>query len=270
MQDNPEKISSLLNIMAKLRDPESGCPWDVKQTYQSIVPYTIEETYEVVDAIERDDFDELKSELGDLLFQVVFYCQIAREEGHFEFNDVIDSICDKLVRRHPHVFSDKTFESEDELHRAWEASKHQERQNKVESASFMDDVPLSLPALKRAQKLQKRAAKQGFDWPDVEGVWAKIEEEIIEIKHEELTGNQERLEDEVGDLLFAVVNLARHYKLDAESILRKATQKFENRFRVMEQHITESNLELNQLNLEQMEAYWQMAKRVLSDISNSD
>ncbi|MEE4244964.1 MAG: nucleoside triphosphate pyrophosphohydrolase, partial [Kangiellaceae bacterium] len=171
-----DKLESLRQVMRMLRDPESGCPWDLKQSYRSITPYTLEEVYEVIDAIERDDFSDLKGELGDLLFQIIFYCQLAEENNHFSFNDVVSGIVKKLVSRHPHVFSNKTYNDEASIHKAWEDLKHQERQTKNQAASLMDDIPKVLPALKRAQKMQKRAAKQGFDWPSTDGVWQKISE----------------------------------------------------------------------------------------------
>lgn len=261
-------IERLLSIMAQLRDPESGCPWDKKQTFKTIVPYTIEETYEVADAIEREDFNELKSELGDLLFQVVFYAQMAKEESRFNFDDIVNAIADKLERRHPHVFGSKQFESEDELHKAWEQQKHQERQAKDASASVLDDVPSSFPALVRAQKIQKRAAKIGFDWPDQTGVWDKLFEEIDELKqvitervvNGDSQHTSDRIEDEFGDVLFSMINLSRHLKVDAESALRRATKKFEGRFRLVEKLVAENEQEIANLSLEQLEGYWLQAK----------
>jgi len=257
-------LEKLVDVMTQLRDPESGCPWDLKQTYKTIIPYTIEETYEVVDAIERHDMDDLKGELGDLLFQVVFYCQLAKEEGHFAIDQVIESVCDKLITRHPHVFSDETYETEQALNLAWENTKHQERKKNKNQTSLLDDIPESLPALTRAEKVQKRAAKQGFDWTDIAQVWDKVYEEIAELKHEEQTAEPEqtdKIEDELGDLMFAIVNLSRHYKLNAESALRRATKKFESRFRIMEQQIDREQKTLSEMTLNDMEQQWQQAKR---------
>lgn len=260
-------LHKLVEVMAQLRDPNSGCPWDLKQTYKTIIPYTIEETYEVVDAIERHDMEDLKGELGDLLFQVVFYCQLAKEEGHFAVDEVIDSVCTKLISRHPHVFADESYESEQALIQAWENQKHQERKNNKDQTSFLDDIPESLPALARAEKVQKRAAKQGFDWNNIEQVWEKVYEEIDELKHEEQVAQPEqtdKIEDELGDLMFALVNLSRHYKLNAESALRRATKKFESRFRKMEQQIDQEQKTLSEMTLDEMEQQWQQAKRVKS------
>ncbi len=257
-------VERLINIMAQLRDPDTGCPWDLKQSYQTIVPYTIEETYEVVDAIEREDYDDLKAELGDLLFQVVFYCRLAEEEQRFNFDDVVNAVSDKLTLRHPHVFGNSEFKTDEELHKAWELQKHKERQQKDSNASLMDDVPKHFPALKRAQKLQKRAAKQGFDWPTIDGVWQKIEEELIELKQElqQQECSKDAIEDEFGDVLFSMVNLSRFLKLDSESALRRATGKFEQRFRQMEQLMVDDGVELGQLTLDEMESYWQKNKQL--------
>jgi ATP diphosphatase len=258
-------VARLIQIMTQLRDPKSGCPWDRKQTYQSIVPYTIEETYEVVDAIERQDYDDLKQELGDLLFQVVFYCQIAQEQGRFDFNQVAHAVSDKLTHRHPHVFSDKEYESEDSLNQDWEKQKHRERKRKNQKASVLDDIPKSFPALMRAQKVQKRAARQGFDWPSIEGVWHKLEEELHELRQEvnRKSVNHKAVEDELGDVLFTLVNLSRHLKQDSEACLRRATDKFERRFRCMEKLIEQQGASLEALTLDEMEHFWQLAKKRL-------
>jgi ATP diphosphatase len=256
--ENAKGIDRLLNLMQALRDPEGGCAWDRQQTYQSIIPFTIEEVYEVVETIENNDFDNLKQELGDLLFQIVFYAQLAKEENRFEFNDLVDAICDKLISRHPHVFADKTYQTEEELSQAWYESKQQEKKIKAQSdISILSDIPKSLPELKRADKIQKRVAKVGFDWDNTEQVWAKINEEIEEVKQAEQGNNSSHLEEEIGDLLFAITNLARHHKIDSDMALRKANQKFENRFRELER-ITEQPV--NELTLEQMEALWQKVK----------
>lgn len=260
-------IENLAEIMRKLRDPDSGCPWDIKQNYQTILPYTIEEVYEVADAIERNDFSDLKTELGDLLFQVVFYAQIAAEDGHFNLSDVIETICEKLTRRHPHVFGDKESfrdkESLDEsaINQAWENHKHLERQAKItgsKTASLLDDIPTVLPELKRAQKIQNRVAKQGFDWNNVQQVWDKLAEESKEVKEAAETGDLSRLQDEIGDLLFVCVNLARHYKVDADMALRHSNKKFESRFRKVEQLAKYS---ISKYSLEELEEFWQEAKK---------
>ena len=234
-------IDKLLNLMAALRDPVGGCPWDLQQDYQSVLPYTIEEVYEVAEAIENKDFDSLKDELGDLLFQVIFYAQIAKEEERFEFDDIIENICDKLIRRHPHVFSRANFPDKQQMSDAWEEQKHQERLDKSTlQSSVLDDIPKALPELKRAHKIQKRVAKVGFDWPDVSYVWDKVAEEGEEVKEAVKEGNKEHIEEELGDLMFALVNLTRHYGVDADMALRKANQKFEKRFRHVESHSTKA------------------------------
>jgi len=232
--------------MARLRDPDHGCPWDREQTYATIVPHTIEEAYEVADAIAREDWAELRDELGDLLFQVVFYAQIAREEGRFEFEDVARGIVEKMTRRHPHVSA------------AWERLKAAE---KAESPTgVLEGVPLALPALTRAVKLQKKASKVGFDWGALEPILAKIEEEIGEIRHEITTcAPAERLADELGDVLFAVANLARHLKLDPEAALRGTNQKFERRFRRIEQWLAEDGRAPAQSTLAEMDALWDLS-----------
>ncbi len=266
MSNLSEKMNTLLEVMKKLRDPVSGCPWDQSQSYQSIVPYTIEEAYEVADAIEQKDFEQLKNELGDLLFQVVFYAQIAQEEGRFDFYDIVDGICSKLIVRHPHVFADKKYEHESEIHAAWEQQKHQDRLIKNEQASFLDDIPKSLPSLKRAQKMQKRAAKQGFDWPNIEDVWLKLDEELAELKDEiassnNLAVNKGAIEDELGDVFFTLVNLSRFLSCDSEWVTAKASKKFESRFRVLEKRIRQDGKDLSSMNIDEMEDYWQAVKR---------
>lgn len=258
-------VDRLLEIMARLRDPQTGCPWDLKQTYASIVPHTLEEAYEVADAIERGDFAELKDELGDLLFQVVFYAQIAREEGRFDFEQVAEAIGEKLVRRHPHVFGDARFDSDEAFAEAWELRKAEERKAKGQAAtepSLMDGVTLGLPALIRAEKLQRRAAKAGFDWTDPAPVFAKIHEEIDEVRAEMQSGApRERVAGEVGDLLFAVANLARHLGVNAEEALRQTNRKFETRFRYIERALAAQGRRAEACSLEELEALWQEAKR---------
>jgi len=241
-------LDRLVTIMARLRDPQAGCPWDIEQTFATIAPYTIEEAYEVADAIERDDMAALKDELGDLLLQVVFHSRMAEEAGHFAVGDVIDAISDKMVRRHPHIFADQSVEQWD-----WEAIKAEERSDGG-SSSAMDGVASALPALMRAQKLQKRAARTGFDWPDVMGAVEKIGEEIEELLDAE--SEVERI-DEAGDLLFAAVNMVRHMGVSAEDALRAANAKFERRFRAME---TDAGDAFAGLSLEDKEQLWQRAK----------
>ena len=253
MQAFRHDIQPLADIMTKLRNPDGGCPWDVEQNFASIAPYTIEEAYEVADAIERNDMDALKDELGDLLLQVVFHSQMASEAGHFTLTDVIQGICDKMVRRHPHVFADVAADNADTVVTNWEAIKAAERSGK-EDDSALAGVAAALPALLRAQKIQKRAARTGFDWLSIDGAKAKIFEEIEEV--EAATSDDER-ENEMGDLLFAAVNMSRFLKIDAESALKAATAKFERRFRHMETHAGGG---FTALPLDEKEALWQAAK----------
>jgi len=227
-------IKNLIGIMARLRDPERGCPWDRVQTFRSVAPYTIEEAYEVADAIERENPADLVDELGDLLFQVVFHAQIAREAGEFDFEDVADAIAGKMIRRHPHVFGDADARSQAEQSRHWEEMKAAERSAKGSGGSVLDDVPTALPALTRAVKLQRRAARCGFDWPNPEEVFDKVQEELEELRDAVRTGDRTEIDGELGDLLFTVANLARHLGADPESCARAATTKFERRFRELE------------------------------------
>ncbi len=254
-------ISKLLEIMVQLRDPQHGCPWDVEQNFRTIAPFTIEEAYEVADAIERDDLEALEDELGDLLFQVVFHAQMASELGRFSFGDVVARVCDKMVRRHPHVFAEESVDSATAQTEAWERHKAAERAGKSARAGVLDDVPATRPALARAVKLGKRAARVGFDWPDREGVLEKIREELAELETElaEATA-PERVAEEMGDLLFALANLARHLGLDPETALRGTNLKFESRFRYLERRLADSGLRPEQATLERMEALWQEAK----------
>lgn len=247
-----DQIERLLAIMARLRDPDGGCEWDLAQNFSSIAPYTIEEAYEVADAIARNSLDELKDELGDLLLQVVFHARMAEESGHFDFSDVAKSISDKMEQRHPHIFGDETGTMGEER---WEAIKASERAEKGAS-SALDGVALALPALMRAQKLQKRAARTGFDWPDPNGSEAKIIEEIEELNT--ASCEAERI-DEAGDLLFAAVNFVRAHGVTAEDALRAANAKFERRFRMME---TLAGGAFEELSLDQQEALWIEAKRL--------
>lgn len=258
-------IDRLIDIMARLRDPVDGCPWDVEQDFASIARYTVEEAYEVADAIDRDDRAALREELGDLLLQVVFHARMAEEEKSFDFEDVAGAIADKLVRRHPHVFDKENHTSEDSLRNAWETLKADERAEKAanrgEDASVLDDVPVGFPALTRAEKLQKRAARVGFDWESIGPVLAKLEEEIGELKVEmEQGGTPERLSDELGDVLFSTVNLARHLKIDPEFALRGTNAKFETRFRHVETSLRNDGIVWGEVGIDEYERRWQAAK----------
>jgi nucleoside triphosphate diphosphatase len=249
-------LDRLLAIMARLRDPARGCEWDVAQTFSTIAPYTIEEAYEVVDAIERDDMADLREELGDLLLQVVFHSRMAQEAGHFSFEDVAAAVADKMEKRHPHIFGDKAGEHWSRESR-WEAQKADEREAKG-ATSAMDGVAQALPALMRAEKLQKRAARQGFDWPDTQGPAAKLAEEAQELA--EARNEAERVE-EAGDLLFAAVNVVRAHGVAAEDALRAANAKFERRYRAMEAFARGQGEDFARLSLDQQEALWQAAKQ---------
>jgi len=253
-------LARLLEIMRRLRDPQGGCPWDREQDFASIAPYTIEEAYEVADAIARGGPPEIESELGDLLFQVVFHAQMGAERGWFEFASVADAISDKLTARHPHVFADAEIASVAEQNRAWEEHKARERAARSGAASELADVPLALPALARAAKLGKRAARVGFDWPDAAGVRAKILEELGETDAAAAADEAGRME-ELGDLLFAVANWSRHLKVDPEEALRLANAKFERRFQAMESLARERSLELKSLDAAAWDALWNEVKR---------
>jgi ATP diphosphatase len=260
-------IEDLRYLMRRLRDPKSGCPWDLKQNFQSLTSHTIEEAYEVVDAIEQDDMSHLREELGDLLFQIIFYSQLAEEQSQFSFDDIISTITQKLIRRHPHVFPEGTIESSRvsladaeivEIKRVWEEIKRQERTDKGVGKT-LDDIPLALPALNRALKLQKRAANVGFDWSDIKPVIEKINEEVIELEVEIKRGDKVRMADELGDLLFSCVNLARHLKLDPETSLRGANQKFKRRFESME--LLAGKTKIEDHSADQLELLWGKVKR---------
>jgi ATP diphosphatase len=258
-------IDDLLDVMAKLRDPDGGCPWDVEQTFETIAPYTIEEAYEVADAISHGDMDQLEDELGDLLFQVVFYAQMSRETGGFDFEAVAKRIATKMRDRHPHVFGDAEERTSKGQTVAWETQKAGERERRAarsgQRPSVLDGVALALPALMRAQKLQKRAAREGFDWPDLVPVVAKIREELEELEAEIAAGAPEdRLTDEAGDLLFACVNLVRHLGLDAEVALRETNAKFERRFRHVEQVLEDRGKTPSDSDLDEMDSLWNAAK----------
>jgi nucleoside triphosphate diphosphatase len=252
-------MDRLLEIMAALRNPERGCPWDLEQDFASIAPYTLEEAYEVADAIERNDLEALREELGDLLLQVVFHAQMAREQGAFGFEDVAAGICDKMLRRHPHVFGDARVESAEAQTRAWDAIKAAEKAARGAGGGLLDDVPAALPALTRAGKFGKRAARIGFDWPDATGPRAKIDEELAELDTAVATGAPvESLEAEIGDLLFSVANLARHHGVDPEAALRRTNARFARRFRHVEDRLAQSGQA--QASLEQLDAWWEEAK----------
>ncbi|MGM0985298.1 MAG: nucleoside triphosphate pyrophosphohydrolase [Pseudomonadota bacterium] len=280
MSQSRHDLDDLLTLMAVLRDPEQGCPWDVKQDWDSIVPHTLEEAYEVADAIERRAWDELPGELGDLLFQVVYYSQFGAEEGRFDFHEVVHVLTAKMLRRHPHVFPDGTLVSrrprgmsaEDMetrlVHSRWESLKAEERAERAGdtrdtgTASVLDDVPRTLPALSRAAKLSKRAARVGFDWPDTSGVLAKIREELDEVEEAIAAGDRAHAVEEVGDLLFAVTNLARTLKTDPEQCLRATNAKFERRFRHVEAALAAAEVPLQEAGLATMERHWQAAKHL--------
>jgi MazG family protein len=256
-------MEQLLEIMERLRDPETGCPWDREQTFRSIAPYTIEEAYEVADSIERGELDELREELGDLLFQVVFYAQMAKEQGHFDFHGIVAAISEKMLRRHPHVFGGEKIADAAEQSTAWERHKSAERRAKsAQSPSQLDGVAQALPALVRAEKLQKRASRVGFDWPSVEGVAAKVKEELAELEAERRqSSDHRRLLEEVGDLLFSCVNLARHLEVDAEAALRDSNSKFERRFRAVEAGLSGQGKSVATASLEEMDGMWDEIKR---------
>jgi nucleoside triphosphate diphosphatase len=254
------ELRRLLDIMAALRDPEHGCPWDKEQSFATIAPYTIEEAYEVADAIARRDLASLPDELGDLLFQVVYHARMAEEAGHFAFADVARSIADKMVRRHPHVFGDAATRDSATQTAAWEEQKSAERAARAETGALAG-VPIGLPALTRAAKLTTRAARVGFDWPDASAVLAKLDEEVAELRAELPGADPDRLADELGDLLFVLANLARKLDLDAEACLRQANLKFAKRFNTMEQSAGSVGNSLSQMSLEGMEAEWQKVKQ---------
>ena len=267
-------IDRLLAIMARLRDPAQGCPWDIEQTFATIAPYTIEEAYEVADAIERGDLGDLKDELGDLLLQVVFHARMAEEQGAFGFEDVARAVNDKMVRRHPHVFADESYGSLAEQKQGWEQLKAAERQEKGRTGSLLDDVPVGLPALTRAVKLSRRAAGVGFVWPSAKEVLEKLDEEVAELKVEVAAGDIEKARQEMGDVLFVVANLARALDVDPEDALRATNAKFVRRFRYIEQKLAEDGKSPESSDLPEMDALWNEAKaaeagRVEGDLAAS-
>ena len=259
-------INKLLDIMKSLRDPETGCPWDLEQNFSTIAPYTLEEAYEVADAISRDDMNNLCSELGDLLFQVIYHSQLADEQGLFNFNDVALKINEKLIRRHPHVFGDSKMIDAKSQSIAWEQIKRQERlEGKTitdQDNGLLDGINKAIPALARAQKLQNRAATVGFDWDDIQAVLDKIKEEFDEVEAEINSDirNTKKIEDEIGDLIFSCVNLARQFQIDSESALRNTNKKFEKRFAYIENSLMEQGIDLNEATLEIMDQLWNEAK----------
>jgi len=256
---SPSPIQRLLEVMARLRDPKTGCQWDVEQTFATIAPYTVEEAYEVADAIERNDLKELREELGDLLFQVVFHSRMAEEMGEFRFDDVVEAVTEKLIRRHPHVFADAGYRSSKEQTLAWEEIKAAERKGKAKHG-VLDDVPAGLPALTRAVKLTKRAGRVGFDWPSTDEVIDKLHEELDELKAEIAAGDQAKVRAEMGDLLFVVANLARKLDVEPEDALRAANAKFVRRFHHIEARLAEDGRTPDQSDLAEMDALWNEAR----------
>ena len=260
---NNTPIEQLIEIMATLRDPQKGCQWDLKQDFASIVPHTIEEAYEVAEAIGQQDWGEVREELGDLLFQVIFYSQLGKEQGLFDFDDVVSGINEKLIRRHPHVFGGAEFADEAAIKANWEAEKAREREAKGADRSVLANIPQALPALIRAEKIQKRCARHGFDWDSVGPVVGKVREEIDEVMDEviQVSPDQDKIEDEVGDLLFAVVNLSRHLNVRPESALQRANQKFERRFREVERSVLEQGKQIEDCSLAMLDNEWEKVKR---------
>jgi len=255
----PTPIQRLIDVMAKLRDPDGGCPWDVEQTFATIAPYTVEEAYEVADAIERNDLKDLKEELGDLLFQVIFHSRMAEEQGEFAFDDVVTAVADKLIRRHPHVFGDAGHRTSQEQTAHWEEIKAAERKGK-EKHGVLDDVPVGLPALTRAVKLTKRAGRVGFDWPSTDEVIAKLHEELEELRVEVAGGDQARIRDEMGDVLFVIANLARKLDVEPEDALRASNAKFVRRFHHIEARLAETGRKPTDSDLAEMDGLWNEAR----------
>lgn len=260
MTQTPTAIEALLEVMRALRNPETGCPWDREQTFETIAPYTVEEAYEVADAISRKDMRDLKEELGDLLFQVVFHSHIASEQGLFAFDDVAQAMTDKLIRRHPHVFGDAGGRSPGQQNQAWEDQKAEERKAKAKTG-LLDDVPVGLPALTRAAKLTKRAARVGFDWPSLDKVFAKLDEEIDELKVELAAGDAEKAKGELGDILFVLANLARKIGVEPEDALRGTNAKFVRRFEAIEAELARRGKTPEHATLEEMDGLWDAAKQ---------
>lgn len=280
MAEDRYTIDDLKTLMARLREPQTGCPWDLKQTYRSIVPHTLEEAHEVADAIEQSDFPNLREELGDLLFQVIFYSQLGEEDGHFRFEDIVDGLVRKLVRRHPHVFPDGTLASrvspenrpsEEFIKSSWERIKAEERAAKPESderpASRLDGIAATLPSMARAEKLQRRASRHGFDWPDITPVFDKLQEEIAELREawenpDRPTEDRDALEDELGDLMFVCVNMSRFLHVNPDQALRRTNRKFEARFREIERRLEAEGLAVDGQSLDDLDAVWESVKGV--------
>jgi tetrapyrrole methylase family protein/MazG family protein len=258
MSETGEKFERFVEIMARLRSPE-GCPWDRQQTHRSLKKYVIEETYEVVDAIDAGDAEDLCGELGDLMLQILFHAQLAKEEGVFDIEDVLDGISTKLIRRHPHVFGQTEVAGAEEVLHNWDQIKMQEKGMETR-ASILDGVPKTLPALARAMEISKRAARAGFEWPNLEAVFAKLEEEVSELREEIYTGDDKRIAEEIGDLLFTIVNVARWMKVDPEDALRAMTMRFASRFRQIEEAAREAGRPLEEMTIEEMDAVWDRAK----------
>jgi MazG family protein len=270
--DTGERFERLVEIMATLRGP-NGCPWDKEQDFNSLKPMLVEEVYEVLEAIENNDFDGVSEELGDLLLHVVFHAHLGKEVGKFDINTVIDKILEKLIRRHPHVFGNETAGTAEEVIKNWEAIKAKEKEEKLKSRtpeqrSLLEGIPSKLPAIHEAHQISSRAARVGFDWPDIEGIFDKLQEEVFELKEviseEDGEKRRERLEDEIGDMLFVIVNISRYLKIDSESALKRANRKFKSRFQYMERELAKQGKTLDQVRLEEMEALWQKAKLEIS------
>lgn len=258
-------VAALVKIMQQLRDPQNGCPWDIEQTMQSIIPHTIEETYEVADAIYAGDPDHIKEELGDLLFQVVFYAQLGQEQGWFSFDDVAQGMCEKLIRRHPHVFTEQSGLTSAQVEAQWDAIKQAEKADLPIPTSILANIPAGMTPLMQAHKIQKSCAKVGFDWSDIPPVAAKVQEELAEVQAAIASGDQAHVQEEIGDLLFAVVNLARHAGVKSEVALQQANRKFTSRFMQVEALVAADQHDMQTLDLASLEAYWQQVKQNESD-----
>jgi ATP diphosphatase len=264
---NLTHTQKLLDLMARLRHPQQGCAWDLRQDFISLIPYTLEEAYEVADAAEREDMDDLRAELGDLLLQVVFYAQMGKEQGLFDFEQIAAGICEKLIMRHPHIFEGVVFNTDEERRQAWEAAKERERAAKNKSAlpdSVLAGIATNLPALVQCEKIQDRAASHGFDWKQVEPVFEKVLEELTEVKEAWQSGDQAHIQEEIGDLLLVAVNLARHLKVNPEIALKESNKKFSRRFVYIEQQVAKSGRVLRDCELEELDSFWHQAKQVLS------
>ncbi len=262
MKNKIYDLNDLIKVMADLRDPRDGCPWDLEQDFKSIAPYTLEEAYEVVDAIQKGDMTELREELGDLLFQSIYHAQLAKEAGHFDIHNVIHDITHKMIHRHPHVFGDETAKAAADVDAIWDKQKSQENgKTASDNDSILDGVPKALPSLLRSSKLQKRAAKVGFEWNDISGVLDKLEEEIAELREAAANGGIAHIAEELGDTLFILANYGRMQGINPEEALRQTCEKFERRFRGLEQALKDENIALDEASLEQMEEKWQREKQ---------